>query len=116
MTCSWCEKTIPILRALTGAKYCSTEHRREEFKEEQTFCNLSLARQATQQPRPIPANTRKAMTRAAVVCPEPVRAAQPEGMCAELRNSGGARAGLSYPQKVRLPTPSNRPRWQPRRL
>src|SRR2546422_488015 len=26
MTCPWCEKRIPILRALLGYKYCCAEH------------------------------------------------------------------------------------------
>ena len=27
MTCCWCQKRIPILRAVTDSKYCSDEHR-----------------------------------------------------------------------------------------
>ena len=27
MTCCWCDKRIPILRAITDSKYCSDEHR-----------------------------------------------------------------------------------------
>src|SRR5262245_41886138 len=32
MTCSWCDKRIPLVRLLSGSGYCCEEHQKEEAK------------------------------------------------------------------------------------
>jgi hypothetical protein len=39
MTCCWCDKRIPILRAIADSKYCSDEHR--EYATRTRVLNIS---------------------------------------------------------------------------